>query len=100
MHREKPNWATTSLHHTLALDHGKLTIYSRDIYGFDRAIGPPDFELVDAGRRAQTKMKRHVILRSITSTADHISPLADLARSDISRGADGVARRLFGHVAD
>src|SRR5439155_430366 len=88
------------LRNALPLSHSQLTIYPWNIYCFDRAIGPPDFELLDTGRRAQTKMKRHVILRSITATADHISPLADLARSEISRGADGVARRLFGQVAD
>src|SRR5947207_2584146 len=91
---------TALLRNALPLNHSQLTIYAWNIYCFDRAIGPPDFELVDAGRGAQTKMKRHVILRSITATADHISPLADLARGDIGRGSDRVAWRLFGHVAD
>src|SRR5438552_13285305 len=96
----RPRYSRRLLRNALPLNHSQLTIYAWNIYGFDRAIGPPDFEFVDTGRRAQTKMKRHVILRSITSTAYHIPPLADLARSDISRSADGVAGRLLGHVAD
>ena len=35
------------LRNALPLSHSQLTIYAWNIYCFDRAIGPPDFELVD-----------------------------------------------------
>src|SRR5713226_801230 len=81
-----------SLRNALPFNDRELTIDAWNVDGFNRAVGPPDLELVHTSRCTQAKVKRHIILRCITSTANHIPALADLAGRGVSRSADGIAR--------
>ena len=46
-----------------------------DVKRFHAAVGPVNFQFVHLRRGAQTKVERHIVLRTINRAADHVESL-------------------------
>src|SRR5205085_5821732 len=72
----------------------------RNVKHFTASIGPLDFQFIDLRGRTQTKVQRHITLRTKNRSTHNVLPLPHVACCQINNTSDRIARTLFGHVAD